>query len=71
MPERASRFPSIVKTHLSGISTLYYVQVAGLHRASPSATLDKHIEFYFISITYVKKKIKGFIKKYVKICVQD
>ncbi len=32
-------------TRLSGISTLYEVQVAGLHRAGPSATLDKHIEF--------------------------
>jgi hypothetical protein len=34
-----------VKTHLSGISTLYKIQVAGLHRAGPSTSLDKQ---YFV-----------------------
>ena len=34
------QIPSVTITHLSGFGTLYK-QVAGLHRASPSTTLDK------------------------------
>ena len=62
-----SEFVFLIITHLSGIGTLK-IQVAGLHRASPSATLDKLS--ILVIISHLQKNCKMFLSesaKFVKI----
>ena len=60
-------------SHLSGISTFAaacaVVRVAGLHRASPSTTLDKiRLRIFFCedSITYFQRLCKRFEQFFVR-----
>ena len=61
--EIAQRNSRLKKTHLSGISTLHK-QVAGLHRASPSASLDKQYLIYGLIIAHLSQKINS-LQKYL------